>query len=366
MKLAFFYRQLDQGGIERIIVNCANYFVEHGHDVTIVLIKPEGFYLKLLHENVKVIYFKSISKTKLYSSFSEILKREKFDLLFSSTPALNTFSILAKILSGTKTKIVISEHNNTLVFFKNMKFTLSKFTYLSIPLLYRFADAIVAVSAGLGNSLQKVALLPLNKIRIIHNPAYSTLLDKQLEISVEHEWFNDKSIPVLVNAGRLTEAKNQALLIDAVHLLIKRRPVRLMIVGDGHLLPVLQNQINSLGLENVIQLVGFQINPVSWINQADVFVLSSDYEGFGVVLVEALAAGTTIVSTDCDYGPAEILIDKFGYLVPVGDKIGLADKIEFALNNPLQKTLLKDRAKEFSVDDIMLQYDNLFTELTTK
>ena len=366
MKLAFFYRQLNQGGIQRVIVNCANYFADQGHDVSLILMKREGEYHELLHPAVKVIYFESLSKISLYRSLKTILTKEKFELLFSATPDLNTLTLLYKIFSRTKTKIVISEHNNTIVFFKHMKFSLSKLSFLSIPILYRFADAIVAVSKGLGDKLRKVALLPEHKITVIFNPAYSTLLEEQLSVSVKHEWLGPQAIPLIISAGRLTEAKNHQLLIEAMHLLSKKRTARLLIIGEGHLRKDLQQQIDRLGLSHVIQLPGFKLNPVSWMKEADLFVLSSDYEGFGVVLVEALAAGATIVSTDCDYGPAEILEDTYGYLVPVGDTAALAERMEFALDHPIPKDTLVARAKEFSTENIMRKYNQLFTDLIEK
>ena len=366
MKLAFFYRQLNQGGIQRVIVNCANYFAEQGHQVCIILMKREGEYHELLHPNIRLIYFDSLRKIDLYRSLQRILKNEKFDLLFSATPDLNTLTLLYKVLSATKTKIVISEHNNTLVFFRNMKLSLSKLAFLSIPILYRFADAIVAVSQGLGESLRKIALVPEHKIKVIFNPAYSTLLEKQLSFPVMHEWFGHRAIPLIISVGRLTEAKNHKLLIEAMYLLSKKRAARLLIIGEGHLRVGLQQQIDHLGLSHLIQLPGFKLNPVAWIHQADLFVLSSDYEGFAVVLVEALAAGATIVSTACDYGPSEILNDTYGYLVPVGDALALADKMEFAIDHPMPKAAQLARAKEFSTDNIMLKYNQLFTDLIEK
>ena len=366
MKLAFFYRQLNQGGIQRVIVNCANYFAEHGHEVCIILMKREGEYHELLHTGVRVIYFESLNKIRLYRSLRSILEKEKFDLLFSATPDLNTLTLLYKIFSRTKTKIVISEHNNTRVFFKHMKLSLSKLSFLSIPILYRFADAIVAVSKGLGDNLRKVALLGNDKITVIFNPAYSALLEEQLSLPVTHEWFGPRAIPVIISVGRLTEAKNHQLLIEAMHLLSKKRTARLLIIGEGHLREALQQQIDHLGLSHLIQLPGFKLNPVSWIREADLFVLSSDYEGFGVVLVEALAAGTTIVSTDCNYGPAEILDGACGYLVPVGDAPALAAQMDFAIDHPISRSSQVARAKEFSTESIMRKYNQLFTDLIEK
>ena len=360
MKIAFFYRQLNQGGIQRMIVNCVNYFTEQGYDVSLILIKPGGEYHELLNKGVKIIYFKSLKQVTLIPTLIDILRKEKFDLLYTATPDLNTFTILAKLFSGLKTKIVISERNNTTVFFKHMKMSLSKLTFLTIPFLYRFADGIVAVSRGVKDNLIKVALLPEEKITVIYNPAYSPQLDEQMKVHVEHPWFDDPAVPVVVTVGRLAAAKNHMLLIDAVAVVARNRPVRLIIIGEGPLKEELERKIIGGGLEHMVCLTGFQLNPVAWVKRADVFALSSDYEGFGNVLVEALAAGTTIVSTDCNYGPGEILAPDYGYLVPVGDTLAMAEQIGHALDFPVAEARLKERAKEFSLERIMLQYRQLF------
>jgi len=365
MKLAYFYRNLNHGGIQRMIVNAANYFSAAGHDVSVVLMKPEGEYIGLLDKKVKVIYFKSVDKMKLFRCFSSILREEQFDLLFTATPSLNTFTVIGRFLARVRTKIVISERNNTVVFFKKSSLTLSKLTFLTIPLLYRFADAIVAVSKGLADSLKKVALIPAEKIHVIYNPAWSPQLEEQAVTHVSHEWFESPGVPVIITAGRLVPAKNHALLIDAIALLRKNIRVRLIIIGDGVLKPSLQKKIDDMNLQDCIRLEGFKLNPVSWMNKADLFVLSSDYEGFGNVLVEALAAGLTIVSTDCDFGPSEILEGGYGYLSPVGDAEALASEIEHGLQAPIDKQRLKERAKEFGTEQIMRRYSELFSGIVS-
>ncbi|WP_407430174.1 glycosyltransferase [Arcticibacter sp.] len=365
MKLAYFYRNLNHGGIQRMIVNAANYFAAAGHDVSVVLMKRDGEYIDLLDQNVKIIFFKSIDKTKLLRSFSSILKEHQFDLLFTATPSLNTFTVIGRFLSGVRTKIVISERNNTAVFFKNSSLTLSKLTFLAIPLLYRFADAVVAVSEGLAGSLKKVALIPKRKIHVIYNPAWSPQLEEQAGTEVSHEWFQFPEVPVIITVGRLVPAKNHALLIEAIALLRKDIQVRLIILGDGNLKSGLQKKIDDMNLQDCIRLEGFKLNPVSWMSKADLFVLSSDYEGFGNVLVEALAAGLTIVSTDCDFGPSEILKGGYGYLSPVGNATALASEMARALQSPIDKNRLKKRAQEFGTEQIMRRYDELFSGMVS-
>ncbi|MCJ8164123.1 glycosyltransferase [Pontibacter sp. E15-1] len=364
MKIAFFYRRLNQGGIQRMILNCAEYLTNAGHDVSVVLMRQEGEYLKLLDQKVRVIPFRSANKTDLFRSFTEILQREKFDVLFTATPPLNIFAVLCKRLSHSKTKIIISERNNTASLFKDNRLTVSKLTFLAIPLFYRFADCVVAVSRGLADNLSSTARIPRQRVRTIYNPAFTNKLLQHQADAVTHPWILKKQVPVLINVARLSIAKNHMLLIRAVEKVLETRQVKLLIVGEGPLRDVLQDEINMRGLQDHVAMVGFQLHPVSWVAKADLFVLSSDYEGFGNVVVEALATGITVVTTDCDYGPAEIINEgEFGYLAKVGDEDDLARKICYALDHPLAKEGQVGRAGEFHEDNIMQQYSALFESL---
>ncbi|NDK55589.1 glycosyltransferase [Pontibacter fetidus] len=365
MKIAFFFRRLNQGGIQRMILNCAEYLAHNGHDISVILIKKEGEYLDILDPKVRLITFGNTKANSLYKSFKAILENYKFDILFTASPPLNIFAIVCKLLTGTRTKIVISERNNTLSLFLNNRLSFSKVTFLGIPLFYRFADSIVAVSKGLSQRLATIALIPEKRINTIYNPAYTDSLSQHMHDTIDHPWLVFKQQPVLVNVARLTKAKNHLLLIRAVARVLKNRNIKLLIVGDGPLKEMLQQEINQLGLQEHIELVGFQLNPVSWIAKADLFVLSSDYEGFGNVIVEALATGITIVSTNCDFGPPEIINNgEFGYLAAVGSEEDLAAQIEHALDNPMAKEKQIKRAKDFHVDLIMQKYNDLFASLT--
>ncbi|MFT2011407.1 glycosyltransferase [Pontibacter sp. 13R65] len=365
MKIAFFYRRLDQGGIQRMLINCAEYFSRNGHDVSIILMKNEGEYLDTVDKNVKIIPFRSTKKIKLFDSFKRILVKEEFDILFTASPPLNIFAVICKLLVNIKTKIVISENNNTISLFRqNNKITISRLTFFGIPLFYRYADCIVAVSKGLSDNLSSIAQIPSRKIKTIYNPAYTNQLTQRMHEEVEHPWILNKEVPVLINVARLANAKNQKLLIHAVARVLKSKKIKLIIVGEGPLREMLQGEINKLGLQESIDLVGFQINPVAWVAKSDLFVLSSDFEGFGMVVVEALATGITVVTTKCDFGPAEIVNEgEYGYLASVGDEEDLANKILYALENPLEKENQIRRAKDFHVDTIMHNYHELFSKL---
>lgn len=360
MKILIFYRSLRQGGVQRMMVNFANHMHAQGASVTLLLISKEGEFLPLVNPEIEIRKIDQ-KKNHLFALRDE-LKTGRYDSMFTATPPLNILSILAQKLSGMRTKVVISERSDTMREFRDGGLQPYKLSFLLIPFTYRFAHAIVAVSKGVATGLQKFAWINDEKINVIYNPAFDSSLQYQLAESVDEPWLMIKDVPVILSAGRLAEQKNFPLLLNALNILKnKGSSFRLIIIGDGPLRNPLQEMILKLGLTNHVKMVGFKINPIAWISKSDVFVMSSAWEGFGNILVDALAAGTTIVSTDCPSGPSEILADgKYGYLTSVSDPLQMAEKIEYAFNNPIPKPLLLERAKSFERSLIMKQYESLF------
>lgn len=172
-----------------------------------------------------------------------------------------------------------------------------------------------------------------------------------------------------MGVGRLVKQKDFSTLVRAFALVQQRCPVRLMILGDvdkrePSIKPQLEALVRELGLENEVALPGFVENPYNYMAKADVFVLSSIYEGFGNVVAEALATGTSVVSTNCESGPAEILENgKYGRLVPVGDAEALANGILATLSNPTDSEILQQRSQAFSVDRVVDQYLEVLNSL---
>ncbi|GAA4416081.1 glycosyltransferase [Nibrella viscosa] len=367
MKITLLYLNLNQGGVQRMMVNVANYLYANGYDVTVVLCRQGGHYRDILNEGIRMVSLESDNRLSLIRFLTSYLKKEKPDVLFTAVPHLNNIALLSRALARVETRIIISERSNTVEEFNKSPLSAYKLSFGLIPILYRFADAIIAVSKGVADDLSKVALIPRSTISVIYNPAFSAKLLTEANEPVDDPWLANKEHPVIVGVGRLTEQKDFGLLIDAVYQLNQLRPVRLLIIGEGPLRYELQRKIDSYKLADFVRLVGFQSKPTAWINKADVFVLSSKWEGFGNILVEALAAGTTIVSTDCKSGPSEILADgKYGYLVPVSNVPALADAIKYALDNPLPKTMLQERAKEYDVSIVMKKYEKIITAFSTK
>ncbi len=367
MNVLIFYMKLDQGGVQRMIVNVANYLASKKYHVSIYLVKKEGQYLTMLDPKIQVIGIEDHSKISLIKVLYKVIRANKIDIVFTAVSHFNLIAILLKILTRSKkTKFVISERSNTFKeFFRNpFSFELIwfKLGFFLIPIFYRLADHIIAVSNGVAKDLSKIALLPLNRITIIHNPAFSKDLVLQSKQQVIHPWINNKDHLLVIAVGRLSAQKDFSTLIKSFKYVTQKINAKLLILGDGPLENRLHMLINKLHLNDSVNLIGFQPNPVSWIDKSNLFVLSSKWEGFGNVIVEALATGKTVVSTNCKSGPSEILEDgRYGYLTGVNKPYELANTIIQALENPMCPKLLLGRATEFDIDLVMSKYEDVFS-----
>lgn len=198
---------------------------------------------------------------------------------------------------------------------------------------------------------------------VLNNPVIKKDFE-QLAAQPAEDFRKQPGEKLLVGMGRLHYQKNFALLIRAHAILRKTTPVRTLILGEGPERGRLEALISELGLQDEVQLIGYRQNPLPYLAQADVFVLSSSFEGFGNVIVEALALGVNVVATNCPGGPAEILENgKYGSLAKVDDEQDLAVKIRQRLAHSLPKALLKDRADEFNEDTVLDRFSDTVRHL---
>jgi glycosyltransferase involved in cell wall biosynthesis len=232
---------------------------------------------------------------------------------------------------------------------------------------FREAEAILAVSNGVADDLAAVAALPRQAIRTIYNPVVTPDLQARASAPLDHPWFAPGAPPVLLGVGRLAAQKDFATLIRAFARVRARRPVRLMILGEGKKRRELEELADSLGVRQDLALPGFEENPFAYMARAAVFVLSSAYEGLPGVLIQAMASGCPVVSTDCPSGPMEILEHgSYGPLVPVGDDIAMAEAIQTVLDAPPSQERLRVRAAEFSMDRAVEQHLEVLFEVYRK
>jgi len=363
--VAFFLPNLGGGGAERVLTNLANAFVEQEVDVDFVLGKAEGPNLTKLDSRVCVVDLGTKNVYGWVIPMRRYLRQRQPSAVFSGLHHANLVALWANILSGNKTKIIVSVHGMMSKEIKNSKKELAKVIPFLVKTFYPRADKIVCVSSGIAEELANRYHLPKSKIQVIYNPIVTEEMFEMAEEPVDHPWFQLGQPPVILGVGRLTPAKNFETLIKAFSLVRRKLEAKLVILGEGREREKLEHLVEELGLKNDVSMPGFVDNPYKYMKNSSVFVLSSRWEGLPTVLIEALALGVPVVSTDCPSGPAEILENgKWGRLVPVGDPKALAEAIVEAMNDERGKGV--ERAMDFSLDKIAGQYLALIQEIKSK
>jgi len=199
------------------------------------------------------------------------------------------------------------------------------------------------------------------KVKVIYNPAALGLELKRAAIEDRYALWGSAFKYNILSVGDLKPQKNHEMLIRAFARLPPQLHAKLTIVGDGPLKPQLVSLVSELNLQLRVLFAGYQNDPYKWYLSADLFVLTSKWEGFGNVLVESLECGTPVISTDCQSGPAEILDNgRYGKLVAIDDIDTLASEMRASLEEEPDRLLLQRRAKDFLVDDISMQYLDYF------
>jgi glycosyltransferase involved in cell wall biosynthesis len=263
------------------------------------------------------------------------LRRTRPRALLSCADGANVVALWARRLAGCGTRVLISTHTALSHDAMASPHLRRRVLPSIVKHVYGWADAAVAVSAGVADDLARTARLPRDHIHVIHNPVDVAALAVRARERADHPWFRAGAPPVIVSAGRLTAQKDFPTLLRAYVRLRRVKQARLLILGEGEERTALEGLARELGLVDDVALPGFVSNPYPYMASAALFALSSAWEGFGNVLIEALALGTPVVATDCPFGPSEILQGGcLGRLVPVGDVEALADAMAASLAAP--------------------------------
>ncbi|MEM8777524.1 MAG: glycosyltransferase [Cyanobacteria bacterium P01_G01_bin.49] len=359
-KIAVFLADLEGGGAERVMLNIANGFVSKGVEVDLLLVKSKGPYLAKLDPNIRLISFDTAKLVLSFPKLFKYLKKERPNILITALEDTNLIAILAHLMARVPTRIVVTVHNNLTQESKHLQSLKRRFVPYLIKWFYPFSDWVISVSYGVAKDLESLGLSK-EKIKVIYNPIITPDFIKMANAIPEHPWFDIVGSPIILGVGRLDHQKDFETLIKAYSLLRKKKNSRLMILGQGSQHKRLLDFCKDLSLsEDDVTFPGFVDNPFSYMSHAAVCVLSSAWEGFGNVLVESMGAGTPVVSTNCPSGPAEILENgKYGALVPVGDAECMAEAILKTLDNPIQSSILQRRAKDFRLEKILDEYQEL-------
>lgn len=357
--IAIFMPSLRGGGVERVMLLLAQAFAVRGLEVDLVLASAEGPYLKDVDESVRIVDLKRRRILTSLPALAKYLKVRQPLAMISAMAHANVVAVWAKLISGAPTSVLVTEHVNL----SRAQLEASNVRQHLVPwfmrLSYGHADRIVAVSGGVADDLATAINIPRERIEVVYNPVESHQLATLCNAELSHPSLPDDSIPFILATGRLHPQKDFSTLIRAFAHLRKDRRARLVILGEGGQRGDLEALIESLGLTGEILLPGFVDNPYAWMRRASLFVLSSAYEGFGIVLVEAMACGTPVVSTDCPSGPAEILENgRWGALVPVADVAALANAMSSSLDSDDHPDVAK-RAGYFNLDMAVNRYLDL-------
>ncbi|MFW6025645.1 MAG: glycosyltransferase [Candidatus Woesearchaeota archaeon] len=359
---------LDGGGSQRVLINIVNYLGNENLDL--LVINKEGKLLKQINDDIKIISTKASRARNAILEIKNILDKNNYGIIFTMKGYLGIIVLISKMLSKNKPRIIYREvvHVTTILKKKGRLKFINKLLY---KIMYKKVYKIIAPSLEIKKDLIENFNIVPNKIKVINNPVDTKKINKSIKEQIDHHWFQlQREIPVLVGMGRLTEQKGFKFLIEAIELLKMRNiKVRLAILGEGEKEKELKLRVKKKKLNDRIQFLGFKENPFIYIANADLFILSSLFEGFPNALLEAMACETPVISTSCPSGPSEIINNnKNGILVPYKNSERLADEIIQLINNPNFASALAKRGgvtvrQRFALDIIMRKYEKLFMNI---
>lgn len=351
--LAFFTPGLSTGGIGKVLLNLAGELLQRGYAVDLVMADTTSPLLNELPSGVRCIQLSSSHAWRCLPSLTGYLRREKPIAVVADRPRLNLAALRAARWCGYPLKTVLSIHNPISVKYQSQPpAKAAKYVWKLEHCLAR-NTANICVSAGVAADVRECVHLPDLKLHVVYNPVVTADLHRKAAAPCDHPFFREPGIPVILSAGRFTAQKDFATLLQAFRHVLDQRPCRLILLGNrqGRLFSELDRLVRELKMETNVDFPGFDPNPYRYMARADLFVLSSRWEGFGNVLVETLAMGTPVVSTDCPVGPREILEGgRLGPLVPMADPKALADAILRTLQQSVPTDRLKARARQYNAE----------------
>jgi glycosyltransferase involved in cell wall biosynthesis len=367
VNIAFIMPSFRGGGAERVFIDLAVKFYQEGHKVELIALSADGEYRSQVPDDLPI---QILNHNKVILSIFTLIKlfRSKDRAVFiTCLTHLNIVSALSWMFGGRKNKLIVTEHNNYTQEKKDLSGIKRRVWDFLVKFTYRRVDKVIAVSGGVKQDLCHSLNIADEVIDVIYNPVDIEKIQHLAHNGTQHNRVTKtKQCFQIISMGRLVIQKRFDLLLEAFSILLQTYPqARLIILGEGKLKNDLENLSYSLGIHDFVSFQGFEANPFVIVEQADLFVLTSDFEGFGNVIVEALALGKQIVSTDCPSGPSEILDNgKYGFLVPCGQPEEIAKAMSTIISGKQIFTGQKERAKDFNVDVSYEKYRDIFWELT--
>ena len=354
--ISFLLPNLAGGGAERLSLTLAHEFERAGYCAEFVLMRAEGELLDEAKASFRVHELDCARARQIYRPLSGYLRSHQPDAVIAAMWPLTVITPIAARIAGFRGTVILSEHAILSRQYARRGKMHRLMLRSSTIAAYRFASARVGVSRGACADMAALSCMPADEFSTIYNPIPPAIQPSPEAVGAANVLWGTSEGPRFLTVGNLKHEKNQALLLRAFAAM-PRRDARLMLLGLGPEEAVLRALATTLGIADRVIFAGFHRDPAPFYATADLFVLSSNHEGFGNVIVEALSFGLRVVSTDCPAGPAEILQGgRYGRLVPVGDAPALARAMDEVLDAPVDRAALIRRAADFAPDIAARQY----------
>ena len=376
MKIAMIGTSLFHQGAEYVLAALARGLSKHGHDVTVILSKYHDYWQKEhpewrpfeLGTEVKVIVLPTGHGRESVFSLRRVLKTGGFDVVLNHTASFCYPMIASTVLMRNRPVLINVEHLGGIGVDARGRKIEPRNTLRGrlFQMFKRRLDAQFTVSEGTADAMARMTGFPRSRIYTVYNPGVDDVFERKRKEAPTHPWLREATLPVVVAAGAFAACKNHVLLLRAWAEVIKRFKVRLVIFGEGGLRSEYERLIKELSIGDSVSLPGFTNNLPAELNGASCFVVPSLIESFSVVLVEALASGVPVVSTDCPYGPGEILQrGKYGTLVKNDDVADLAEGILKVLNGQGIKPPPESYVP-FTIDAVVDRYERAMEDVLDK
>lgn len=349
--LAVVMRAFEGGGAQRDMVLLCNALAAKGISIVILVVRNEGPLRSLLDPSVRTIEIPGRRIRYAIPGLRRLIRTLAPRLVISSESNLNLCSLAAVRLlpRASRPRLVLREVGSPSVAQERDPYLQNRIAYRILRYLYRYADKVITLTKGARQDLAQNFLVPERTISWM--PSNAVVPPAVADRLARWDGETGRESNLIVCIGRLSPEKDHRTLLRAMTLIGPSRPWRLAVVGDGPERAALEAFVRDNGLSKRTIFTGYVSDPFAWMMRARVAVCSSVYEGLCNAIIEALACGTPVVSTDCPYGPREILQDgRFGTLVPVGDARAMASAVEVALDQDVDRKILMQRGFNYTAD----------------
>ena len=350
-RIAIFFATSGHSGNDRIAKNLVPSLAKRGYFVDVLKVRNHGPNIENISPGVRIV---DLGARHTYSALLPVisyLRRENPVVVLADKDRVNRTALLARWIANTKTRLVLGSGTTISIDLKSRGWFERRVQKWSMGNLYPFADSVLVLSKGAAEDMSTYTGLDRNCIRVVPCPVVSSDLFEKTLRRPDHPWFQKGEPPVILGVGELGARKDFSTLIRGFHIVNQKTPCRLVILGSGKEHHELIQLTCELGIQEKVDFPGFQPDPYPFMAHAGVFSLTSRWEGLGFVLIEALAVGTPVVSTDCPSGPREILQNgQYGALVPIGNADSVAQALLGALANPPARSFLQEAARPYEIE----------------